>query len=219
MSSSLNAGAASGALPTVSRQDATILVRQVNRLLNRQLSSVCQLNGLKSGGVKAELQSRIANREYSPLLHLCFTSRILEKGIHCFLLKPTLTFLPFATSVIQDALNTNDGLRFQQIRQSVQNTIVNASGASSTRSPLIHAQPISAPTPPPSMPYSHGEYGRGHANGHRPAASSPSQSSRLNFKSSPFYQIENAVSDVRTCEGQSIHLSILGPRHISNYHF
>lgn len=70
MSSSLNTGAASGALPTVSRQDATILVRQVNRLLNRQLSSVCQLNGLKSGGVKAELQSRIANREF---YHLSFT--------------------------------------------------------------------------------------------------------------------------------------------------
>lgn len=167
MSSSTNAGAASGALPTVSRQDATVLVRQVNRLLNRQLSSVCQLNGLRSGGVKADLQSRIAN-------------------------------------LIQEALNANDGLRFQQIRQSVQNTISNASGVSSARAPAINIPSIGVPTPPPSsMPYA------GHANGHRPAASSYGQPSRLTFKPSPFYLIENNVSDVRTCEAMSQHRNSL----------
>lgn len=56
-------------LPTqaavVSRNEANALVRQVNRLLNRQLSSVCQVNGVKSTGIKAELQKRIANRKLS----------------------------------------------------------------------------------------------------------------------------------------------------------
>ncbi|KAG6001786.1 hypothetical protein E4U21_003803 [Claviceps maximensis] len=47
----------------ISRQDVSALIRQVqgNQLLNRQLSSVCQVNGLKSTGVKAELQRRIVD--------------------------------------------------------------------------------------------------------------------------------------------------------------
>ncbi|KAH7308209.1 transport protein particle component-domain-containing protein [Stachybotrys elegans] len=48
-------------LPTITRQEASALVKQVQstNLLNRQLSSVCQVNGLKSTGVKADLQRRI----------------------------------------------------------------------------------------------------------------------------------------------------------------
>ncbi|XP_044717558.1 PINIT domain-containing protein [Hirsutella rhossiliensis] len=48
-------------LPPISRQEVSQLVRQVqgNQLFNRQLSSVCQVNGLKSTGVKADLQRRI----------------------------------------------------------------------------------------------------------------------------------------------------------------
>jgi hypothetical protein len=45
------------------RQEASALARQVNRLLNRQLSSVCQVNGVKSTGIKADLQGRIHNRK------------------------------------------------------------------------------------------------------------------------------------------------------------
>jgi len=45
-----------------------MLIRQVqgNNLFNRQLSSVCQVNGLKSTGVKADLQARIVDRESRP---------------------------------------------------------------------------------------------------------------------------------------------------------
>ncbi|KAG6088667.1 hypothetical protein E4U30_001878 [Claviceps sp. LM220 group G6] len=48
---------------TISREEVSSLVRQIqgNQLLNRQLSSVCQVNGLKSTGVKAELQRRIVD--------------------------------------------------------------------------------------------------------------------------------------------------------------
>lgn len=51
--------------PGIPRQEIEALVRQVKstQLFNRQLSSVCQVNGLKSTGVKADLQTRIANRE------------------------------------------------------------------------------------------------------------------------------------------------------------
>lgn len=50
---------------SISRHDVNTLLRQVqgNSLFNRQLSSVCQVNGLKSTGVKAELQRRIVHRE------------------------------------------------------------------------------------------------------------------------------------------------------------
>ncbi|CAI6085370.1 hypothetical protein V2G26_020627 [Clonostachys chloroleuca] len=48
-------------ITSISRTDYTTLIRQVSgaTLFNRQLASICQINGLKSTGVKAELQGRI----------------------------------------------------------------------------------------------------------------------------------------------------------------
>ncbi|UNI16288.1 E3 SUMO-protein ligase pli1 [Purpureocillium takamizusanense] len=50
-------------VPAISKQEVSSLLRQVqgNSLFNRQLSSVCQVNGLKSTGVKADLQARIVD--------------------------------------------------------------------------------------------------------------------------------------------------------------
>ncbi|KAH7349511.1 putative SUMO ligase SizA [Plectosphaerella cucumerina] len=47
----------------VPRADASALVKLINSttLLNKQLSAICQLNGLTSSGVKAHLQARITN--------------------------------------------------------------------------------------------------------------------------------------------------------------
>ncbi|KAH6671601.1 putative SUMO ligase SizA [Plectosphaerella plurivora] len=47
----------------VPRADASALVKLINSttLLNKQLSAICQLNGLTSSGVKAHLQARIVN--------------------------------------------------------------------------------------------------------------------------------------------------------------
>ncbi|KAL7932030.1 PINIT domain-containing protein [Trichoderma chlorosporum] len=52
---------ASPNMTSISRHDVNALLRQVqgNSLFNRQLSIICQVNGLKSTGVKAELQRRI----------------------------------------------------------------------------------------------------------------------------------------------------------------
>jgi hypothetical protein len=63
--------------PSISRQEASALVRQVQspQLINRQLSSICQVNGIKSTGVKAELQRRIMNRKFLSLeIRLLFFS-------------------------------------------------------------------------------------------------------------------------------------------------
>ncbi|KAF9871617.1 MIZ/SP-RING zinc finger [Colletotrichum karsti] len=50
-------------MTSIPRHELQALVKLVNsnQLLNRQLSSICQLNGLTSSGVKAALQGRIVN--------------------------------------------------------------------------------------------------------------------------------------------------------------
>ncbi|KAL2754663.1 hypothetical protein ACRALDRAFT_1076278 [Sodiomyces alcalophilus JCM 7366] len=50
-------------MPEIPRSDVASLLKlvQSNTLLNRQLSTICQLNGLTSSGVKASLQGRIVN--------------------------------------------------------------------------------------------------------------------------------------------------------------
>ncbi|CRJ97302.1 hypothetical protein BN1723_017082 [Verticillium longisporum] len=50
-------------MPEIPRADVASLVKvvQSTTLLNRQLSTICQLNGLTSSGVKASLQQRIVN--------------------------------------------------------------------------------------------------------------------------------------------------------------
>ncbi|KAJ3522053.1 hypothetical protein NM208_g13022 [Fusarium decemcellulare] len=177
MTSTSGLGSASAANPSssapgvgVSRSEANALVRQVNRLLNRQLSSVCQVNGVKSTGIKAELQGRIAN-------------------------------------LIQEAVNANDPVRFQQIRQSVHNTISNApGGASPARANLSHAHAHghSAPYSMQNMSFSstHSSLSNGHRSG---TGFSGSQSVTLSFKPSPFYQVEEPIGEVQTCDVMSAH--------------
>ena len=65
------AGAAPASLPAPTRRDVEELVRQIRSptFYNRQLSSICQVNGLKSTGVKADLQRRITDRESSTILY------------------------------------------------------------------------------------------------------------------------------------------------------
>ena len=146
-------------------------------------------------------------------LHLGFTSQTQNK--RCFRNishQPALTLCFLAITDIQDAVSANDSLRFQQIRQSVQNAIAAGSSARSTTLPL---PTMSLPATASSMPYPpSGEHGKGYTNGSRqPAAvgAAYGQSLRLNFKPSPFYQIESPISDVRTCEGWSISFQSLEP--------
>lgn len=177
-SSSLGSAAAPGSssAASVSRHEASQLVRQVNRLLNRQLSSVCQVNGIKSTGIKADLQNRIA-------------------------------------TLIEQAVIAQDPLRFQQIRQSVQNTISNApaAGASPARashshnhSPA-HGHALASPHLPQPISFSTNFSRDGSVS--RPAHRTTMTGSRPNvsFKASPFYKIEASVSDVHACDAMSQH--------------
>ncbi|KAJ4232087.1 E3 SUMO-protein ligase pli1 [Fusarium solani] len=154
----------------VSRNEANALVRQVNRLLNRQLSSVCQVNGVKSTGIKAELQKRIAN-------------------------------------LIQEAVDANDPVRFQQIRQSVHNTIANApAGTSPARATISHAHTHGHSQPYSMQSMSFSSSAPGLSNGHRSSAGfGGSQTMALSFKSSPFYKVEATIGEVRACDAMSQH--------------
>lgn len=116
--------------------------------------------------------------------------------------------LTYLFLVIQESLNANDLLRFQQIRQSVQNAISNAPSAAQA-SPARAGYNPSHTLPPPHLSQPLGAYRNGYphtgiANGQRQAppygATMPLS---LSFKPSPFYQIESSVGDVRTCEGKS----------------
>ncbi|KAF5716459.1 hypothetical protein FMUND_6412 [Fusarium mundagurra] len=162
------------------RSEASSLARQVNRLLNRQLSSVCQVNGVKSTGIKAELQRRIHNLSY-------ITNHVASPP------------------VIQEAVNANDPVRLQQIRQSVHNSISSSqTGSSPSRSnyPISHGHASSTPfgLHGMSFPSTHGSL----SNGQRSVVNFSSSVS-LTFKPSPFYQIEAVAGDIKTCDVMSQH--------------
>jgi E3 SUMO-protein ligase PIAS1 len=55
-------------MASIPKSDVNSLVKlvQSNLLLNRQLQTICQINGLRSAGVKAEMQGRIVNRMCLP---------------------------------------------------------------------------------------------------------------------------------------------------------
>ncbi|QLI68745.1 E3 SUMO-protein ligase pli1 [Metarhizium brunneum] len=168
----------------IQRQDVTTLVRLVqgNQLLNRQLSSICQVNGLKSTGVKAELQRRIVD-------------------------------------LIQDTVNSNDASRFQQVRQSITNAASQrpspSSKACTQRSTMTTAAglPTTQFAPPmtsynqAASPYQQrGLHGSTSAvNGRTSNNPFTSSTGNIIFHPSPFYSIETAVSNLRTCETMAQH--------------
>ncbi|KHN97668.1 Zinc finger, MIZ-type [Metarhizium album ARSEF 1941] len=168
----------------VSRQEVTVLLRliQGNQLLNRQLSSICQVNGLKCTGVKAELQRRIVD-------------------------------------LIQDTVNANDASRFQQVRQSILNVGSQRPSPSSKASAQRNTVAAATGLPntqfvPPMTSYSQaaspyqqrGLHGSASAVNDRPLNSpfNPSTGNII-FHPSPFYRIESAVSNLRTCETMAQH--------------
>lgn len=193
----------------LSRHEVSTLVRQVqaNQLLNRQLSSICQINGLKSTGVKADLQQRIVDRPPPPLP---FLSSLVASS-----LQTDPASLP---AVIQQTATANDISRFHQVRQSIANAIAQRSGAASKPlAPRTSHQPSPLPSlptpyasPMPSFNSGANNYHRPYhasadaSNSHRQTLAGPysSTSPQLTFHPSPFYQIETPVSTLHVCEGE-----------------
>lgn len=209
---------------SISRHDVNTLLRQVqgNTLFNRQLSSVCQVNGLKSTGVKAELQRRIVHRELFPfrLQHpesrtVCaYSTASRWPQLHSARLQSVpirVTYADLAPStVINETVANNDVARFHQVRQSIVNAFAQRASPSKAAAARSNGSAAQPPVPnlstPSGSPYgttgypSQRPYGQVSANG----VSSPYGSAMygFSFKPSPFYIVESAVSGLRTCEGK-----------------
>ncbi|PON21706.1 hypothetical protein TGAM01_v209444 [Trichoderma gamsii] len=181
---------ASPNMNSISRQDVTTLLRQVqgNSLFNRQLSSVCQVNGLKSTGVKAELQRRI--------VHLCaYSTTTVKAALRVAYADPA------SSAVINETFANNDVARFHQVRQSIYNASAqraSPSKAATARSNgSVAAQPIPNLSTPSGSPYGTTGYpGRPYGQVSANGISSPYGSAMygFSFKPSPFYSVESAVS-------------------------
>ncbi|TQN73533.1 E3 SUMO-protein ligase pli1, partial [Colletotrichum shisoi] len=205
-------------MTSIPRPELHALVKLVNsnQLLNRQLSSICQLNGLTSSGVKASLQNRIVNGE-PPLLLLrsffllhCFLPTTAFYKLLCFLpiLRSTLADF-FRLLAIQEAFHNNDVTRFQQIQRSIETA---RTGASS--SPASHKQgrPAAATTPVPMLRQDQQYWGNSRTA--RPGGSNglalPSHGlGGPSFSNSPFYEIQFRVGNVRPCEAMTQHRNMV----------
>ncbi|KAL7945736.1 PINIT domain-containing protein [Trichoderma barbatum] len=181
---------ASPHMTSISRHDVNALLRQVqgNSLFNRQLSSVCQVNGLKSTGVKAELQRRIVQ-----LINETVTNNDVAR-FH---------------QVRQSILNA-----FQQRASPIKTATARSNG--SVAQPSLPASASSSSSSYGTTGYAgQRAYGQVSANG---VPASPYGSYTFSFKPSPFYYVEGAVSVLRTCEAMAQHRnSVTIPLRLSDH--
>lgn len=91
---SSNGGFATSATK-ISRKELDAVFRQIKSsgLFNKQLQFICQVNGLKSSGVKADLQRRISDRKY---LSSTSSSWFTMLSLHASVLCTTARFIPVA---------------------------------------------------------------------------------------------------------------------------
>ena len=207
---------------TVNRRDIEDLVRRVrsNGLYNRQLSTVCQVNGLKSTGVKADLQRRITDCKFASSSPSPHPSLAMAPSIHhelrilisrWFRMRPpTADFAayPFFTDILE-AFHNQDANRFQQIRQSVDNVMNKRS------TPVKQPPGRTQPQPQQQSPFmpafgesssSNGPFGQGFKGQSRDGgngSSSMGGSPGLTFHTSPFYTIQQQIGKTLSCPGRS----------------
>ncbi|KAG8407636.1 hypothetical protein J3459_016050 [Metarhizium acridum] len=168
----------------IQRQDVTALVRLVqgNQLLNRQLSSVCQVNGLKSTGVKAELQRRIVD--------------LIQETVNA---NDASRFQQVRQSITNAASQRPSPSSKASTQRS---TMTTAAGLPTTQ----FAPPMTSYNQAATPYQQRGLHGSTSAiNGrflNNPFASS---TGNIIFHPSPFYCIETAVSNLRACETMSQH--------------
>lgn len=187
----------------VPRHEMLSLVREVqsNQLFNRQLSSICQVNGLKSTGVKADLQRRIITRRRPLATPSCGVSPAPAWSIF---VQRANSSLFSSSAVIQEA--SVDPSRFAQVKQSVANAFAQRNGtAPATTASPIKSRPSSG-APNVHFPLNVTSYGNGSS------AMSQGYGQRNNiltaptlaFKESPFYKIKMVIGEVRICEGRNL---------------
>lgn len=170
--------------------EITRLSALLGPLLNRQLSHICQVNGLRIGGVKAELQKRIIDA--------------LQKSIQT----DPQTFTVLRNTIEQQMTSGRGGGGHSHQYQGHSS----AANAAYSRPAVYGSSPANANTGmgmamqssvyQNDYNYSHGQ-GRG-AYGSTASLLVPPKKV-LNFKPSPFYIIDSVIGDVKTCDVMSNH--------------
>ncbi|GAO18201.1 hypothetical protein UVI_02022680 [Ustilaginoidea virens] len=164
----------------MSRQEIAALVRQVqgNQLLNRQLSSVCQVNGLKSTGVKAELQRRIVD--------------LIQEIVNA---KDVSRFQQVRQSIVNAVTQRSSPFSKNSAARNSLPTMSSTQFASSITAlnPGTDSYQLDS--------YSNTANTNGRA-GNNPFADFAHQ---ITFHSSPFYRVDAAVGSMRTCEVMAQH--------------
>jgi E3 SUMO-protein ligase PIAS1 len=113
--------------------------------------------------------------------------------------------------VINETVTNNDVARFHQVRQSITNAFAQRASPSKAAAARSNGSVVQPPLPSPSAastsPYGttgfpgQRAYGQVSANG-IPTSPYGAGMYGFSFKPSPFYNIEGAVSGLRTCEGK-----------------
>ncbi|PNY29774.1 E3 SUMO-protein ligase pli1 [Tolypocladium capitatum] len=163
----------------ISRQEVSALLRQVqgNQLFNRQLSSVCQVNGLKSTGVKAELQRRIVDliQETVNANDVSRFHQVRQSIVNAFAQRSSPSSKAAAARSSNSSSSHSSGpAQFTSPMPSYNN------GGSAYRSQGYHGTTDARPL-----------------NGHAPGPSYGAAILSLTFRPSPFYQVEAQISTLR----------------------
>ncbi|PHH80004.1 hypothetical protein CDD80_3133 [Ophiocordyceps camponoti-rufipedis] len=171
---------------SISRQEVSTLMRQIqsNQLYNRQLSSICQINGLKSTGVKIELQNRIVG--------------LIQEAVNA---NDAARFCQVRQSIINAIAQ-----RGSPAKMPARHT----NSTPSHSSLATQYSPTASSYSPGTISYQQQGYNVAASttpNRHLPMPQYPTStmSSTLTFRPSPFYRIEDHVSTLRVCEVMTAH--------------
>ncbi|TLS29009.1 hypothetical protein PpBr36_00508 [Pyricularia pennisetigena] len=179
--------------PTKSEIQSLVSLIQSNTLLNRQLQSICQINGLKGSGVKADLQRRIVE-----LIYQCERDRSRFQQIKSSIdsIKSGNQYYPNAHSSAPSVYgNTPAASRAMPTYSQSPTTYpaggYPASGHSNSYRPnsgFSHHASRTGQSPSPWLQHVLTVPGPG-----------------VTFKPSPFYEPKALVADVRVCEAMAHH--------------
>ncbi|KAK7908339.1 hypothetical protein PG985_015642 [Apiospora marii] len=161
---------------STSAREIQSLSAQLGHMLNKQLQSICQLNGLKTSGIKADLQKRIIEA--------------LQENLHA---DPAL-YAQLRSTIQSMSSNGRGG---HPPPQNGAPTPAPSRGGAYGTSPGI---------PPVAPTYTNGypPYGYGGQNRGFGGASAASKT-MLQFKPSPFYTLQSQIGNVRTCDAMAQH--------------
>lgn len=186
-----------GYAPARAEVQALVTLVSSSALLNRQLASICQLNGLRASGVKLDLQRRIV-----ALIHESATDQLRFGQVRASIdqvRNNSQSGKGYSGHQLQHAaLHATPSQPSHQQQQQQHNAHLNSSGSSASPRSSMPAYPQSRTYPASATP---GSSYIPVTQNDRPSLSMPqSINSLFSFKPSPFYEPISLLADVKTCD-------------------